>query len=116
MPEGYVPQTTFWLVTNGDRVIGEIRLRHKLTPALEQVGGHIGYAIRPSERGRGYATKMLRLVLKEAKKMGLKRVLLTCDPGNVASARVMLKNGAFQGIDSTDSQTGKPHSRYWIRL
>lgn len=116
LPEGHVPQTTFWLVRNSESVIGEARLRHKLTPALEQVGGHIGYAIRPSERHMGYATKMLRLVLKEAKKLGLKRVLLTCDPENTASARVMLKNGAFQGTDSTDPETGKPHSRYWIRL
>jgi predicted acetyltransferase len=116
LPEGFVPQTTFWLVRNEETILGEIRLRHTLTPSLEQVGGHIGYGIRPSERGRGYATAMLRLVLKEAKKLGLKRVLLTCEPDNVASSRVMIKNRAVQGTDSVNPETGKPHSRYWIRL
>lgn len=116
LPEGIVPQTTFWLVRGGNYIIGVTRFRHRLTPGLEQWGGHIGYAIRPSERRRGYATLMLKLALREAKKLGLKRVLLTCDPENTASARVMLKNGAVQGTDSTHPETGKPHSRYWIAL
>lgn len=116
LPEGFVPQTTFWLVRGEDYVVGEIRLRHTLTPGLENVGGHIGYGIRPSERRRGYATLMLKLCLREARKLGLKRVLLTCDPENVASARVMVKNGGVQGVDSINPDNNKPHSRYWIPL
>lgn len=113
---GFVPQTTFWLVRDGNRVIGEIRLRHRLNPELDHRGGHIGYAIRPSERNRGYATNMLALCLDEARKIGLKRVLLTCRPENVASARVMIKNGGVKSADGIDPETGRPTSRYWIEL
>lgn len=113
---GFVPQTTFWLVRDGNRVLGEIRLRHRLTPELEQRGGHIGYAIRPSERNKGYCTRMLAMCLDEARKLGLKRVLLTCDPANVASSKVMIKNGAVKTLDGIDPETGGPSARYWIEL
>jgi predicted acetyltransferase len=116
LPEGIVPQTTFWLLRNGDCVIGEIQLRHRLTPALERFGGNIGYAVRPSERRKGYARLMLKLVLDEARKLGMKRVLLTCSPDNTASARVMLANGAVQTTDGAQPETGEPKSRYWIEL
>ncbi len=113
---GFVPQTTFWLVRDGSRVLGEIRMRHRLTPELEHRGGHIGYAVRPSERNKGYCTRMLSMCLDEARKIGLKRVLLTCRPDNPASARVMIKNGGVRTIDGTDPETGEPTVRYWIEL
>jgi predicted acetyltransferase len=77
-------------------MLGGIRLRHRLSERLWQDGGHIGYDIRPSERGKGYATKMLELVLEKARERGLPWVLLTVDPSNVASIRVMEKNGAHK--------------------
>lgn len=113
---GFVPQTTFWLVRDGSRVLGEIRLRHRLTPELEHRGGHIGYAVRPSERNKGYCTRMLAMCLEEARKLGLARVLLTCDPQNAASAKVMIKNGGVKTTDGINPDTGLPMSRYWIEL
>ena len=58
-----------------------------------QRGGHIGYGVRYSEWNKGYGTRMLALALERAKALGLSRVLITCNDDNLASARVMEKNG-----------------------
>lgn len=96
VPPGYVPWTTFFLQDGDGRLLGGIRLRHRLNARLWQDGGHIGYDVRPSERNRGHATRMLALVLEEARALGLPWVLLTVAPGNRASIRVMEKNGAYR--------------------
>jgi len=93
VPKGMVPATTYWLVRDDGVVLGSCRLRHRLNEALWQDGGHIGYDIRPSCRNRGYATEMLALVLEEARRRGLDWVLLTVDPSNRPSVRVIEKNG-----------------------
>lgn len=65
LPEGYVPMSTFWLSVD-DTLVGISKLRHHLTESLRIEGGHIGYGIRPSERKKGYGTKLLELTLLEA--------------------------------------------------
>ncbi len=85
--------TTYWLVNADRRVLGAVNIRHHLTPSLLAIGGHIGYGIRPSERRKGYATKILSLALLRAKEMGIDRALLTCDKNNIASAKTIINNG-----------------------
>lgn len=63
---GSVPATIFWLISERVRVLSESRLRHRLTPSLEDVGGHIGYMVRPTERDKGYGTKLLAMTLAKA--------------------------------------------------
>lgn len=92
LPDGHVPESMYVLV-RGRTVLGGIHLRHELTEALRDHGGHIGYAVRPSHRRKGHGTRMLKLVLAEARRRGLQRVLLTCDSDNVASVRVIESNG-----------------------
>ncbi|WP_299408708.1 GNAT family N-acetyltransferase [Acaryochloris sp. IP29b_bin.148] len=113
---GFVPATTFWLINECDRVLGESRLRHRLTPSLEDWGGHIGYMVRPTERGKGNGTKLLALTLMKAQQIGLQRVLVTCNTDNQASARVIQKNGGVLASQSHSLQTVQPKSRYWIDL
>jgi len=60
---------------------------------LVQKYGHIGYGVRPSERQKGYATKMLEYALKECKKLGMNKVILGCYKENIGSAKTILKNG-----------------------
>jgi predicted acetyltransferase len=115
LPPGHVPWTTLWLVRDRT-IVGTSRLRHTLTPDLEQEGGHIGYDIRPSERRKGYGTLILTLTLDKAKELGLKRALLTCDRDNVASARVIERNGGQLAGVGPSPETGRPVSRYWIEL
>ncbi|HTS19284.1 MAG TPA: GNAT family N-acetyltransferase [Verrucomicrobiae bacterium] len=117
LPEGWVPAHTFWLVRDGRTVLGVLQLRHALTPFLESEGGHIGYSVRPSERGKGYATRMLAMALTEARRLGMKRVLITCDRENAASARVIQKNGGKLENEVASQVPGRAVTqRYWIGL
>jgi len=116
---GRVGSHFFWLVDDEkDFFIGEISIRHQLTPALERYGGHIGYGVRFSCWNKGLGTLMLKLALEQAQKIGLSRVLITCDDDNPGSARVMEKNGftLCDKIENTlDSRTILTR-RYWKTL
>ena len=119
LPAGHVPMTTYWLVRedeHGKTILGESRLRHYLNSALEVEGGHIGYAIRPSARRQGYGTHILALTLEKARRMGLRRVLVTCDTDNIASARIIKKNGGVLNGLVISPRAGRPISQYWIEM
>jgi predicted acetyltransferase len=113
---GRVPQSTFWLVHDGQRILGCSRLRHTLNAFLEEEGGHIGYDVRPSERRRGYGTLLLRLTLDKARDLGLKRVLITADTPNIASWRIIEKNGGVLQSEELSLHTGELLRKYWIKL
>jgi predicted acetyltransferase len=106
-PAHHVPSTTLWWI-DGSEYLGRISVRHRLTPALLEIGGHIGYDIRASARRRGHATVMLRRALPVAHGLGIDPALLTCDTTNVASRLVIERNGGvFEG-----ERHGK--LRYWV--
>jgi predicted acetyltransferase len=116
LPEGYVPWTAMWLVnTTTGQLLGVSSLRHRLTPTLEEIGGHIGYAIRPTQRGKGYGTAILSLSLEEAKKLGLTHVQVHCDVENIASARVIQKHGG-RLLSQSKIESGITVCRYCIEL
>jgi predicted acetyltransferase len=116
LPDGYVPQTTFWGIDDHGEVIGMLRMRHRLNDVLLRSGGHIGYYVRPEARGKGYASEMLRLALLQAREMGIDRVLLTAYASNEASCRVIEKNGGIMEDESPHPETGLPYRRYWIEV
>jgi predicted acetyltransferase len=117
LPPGLVPSSYYWLVRPQDgAILGVGALRHHLTPALEDVGGHIGYSIRPSERRKGYGTRILALTLDKARARGLDRVLVTCDTENVGSAHIIERNGGILASAGHSDRTGTYVSRYWIHL
>ncbi len=113
---GRVPQSTFWLLKDGQRIVGELRIRHYLNGFLEHHGGHIGYAIRPTEWRKGYGKRQLALALPRARDLELARVMLTCDVENVASARIIEANGGKLASQGISRVTGRLISRYWIAL
>ena len=115
IPPERVPMSDFWLI-DGDEYVGRLSLRHELNEALLVWGGHIGYQIRPSKRRRGYGKEILRLGLVRAKKLGLSRVLVTCDEDNTGSRKIIEYNrGQLENIiEVTDSPVRK--LRYWIDI
>jgi len=115
LPDGWVPGTTRFLEHEG-RLLGLFNLRHRLTENLRRFGGHVGYSVRPAERGKGYGTILLQAAMKEAERLGIDRVLVTCDTANVASAAVIKKCGGILEDRSFYAPAGYEVCRYWIEL
>lgn len=115
-PEGRVPSDCYLAVRTGDhRLVGMIDLRHHIDhPVLGTWGGHIGYSVHPEERRKGYATRMLQMDLENARRLGLARVLVTCDEDNIASEKTIRKNGGvYENMVPVDERMVK---RFWIEL
>ncbi|WP_342379247.1 GNAT family N-acetyltransferase [Bacillus thuringiensis] len=115
LPESWVPDSTYWLVTDHNRIVGVVNIRHSLTKHLFNAGGHIGYGIRPSERRKGYATKLLALSLEKAKQLNITKALIVCDEVNTASEKTILHNGGLRDEDFIE-EDGNVVRRFWIEL
>jgi predicted acetyltransferase len=112
---GRVPHSYFWLI-DGDDYIGRLILRHEVNEHLLQMGGHIGYDIRPSRRRQGYGKLILKYGLDRAKALGLERVLLTCDEDNFGSRRIIESHGGMlENIIEVEQWPAKV-CRYWVAL
>ncbi len=113
LPPDRVPAT--FLVADVDgSMVGRVSVRHRLNDWLRHEGGHIGYAVVPGERRKGYATEILRQALVVARSVGVDDVLVCCDEGNVGSSTVIVTCGG--AYDSTVEGTrGHRVERYWIR-
>ncbi len=116
LPPNHVP-STFLFAFVGRRIIGRVSIRHSLNPFLERVGGHIGYVVVPEFRRRGFATGILRLSLQIARaKLGIRRVLVTCDEDNIGSVRTIEKNGGILENIVSGQDLEQPKRRYWIDI
>lgn len=113
--DGLVPATTYMAISINDNIlIGMIDIRHRLNDYLLNFGGHIGYSIRKSERQKGYATEMLSLALTECIKLNIKKVLITCNKDNIASAKTIINNGGK--LENEITEGNRITQRYWINL
>jgi predicted acetyltransferase len=110
-----VPDSTFFCLDLDRNIfVGAINIRHYLNQNLLNTGGHIGDGVRPSERRKGYATNMIKLGLEECRKLGIKRVLITCDKTNIGSAKSIINNGGV--LENEVIEDGVVEQRYWIDL
>ena len=115
LPRGFVSHSTFWLVEDGAFVVGVSNIRHSLTLSLLREGGHIGYGVRPSARRRGLGHEILRQSLLRARELGIGDVLVTCAATNVASARIIARNGGVLESQAFLPERNEVVQRYWIR-
>lgn len=116
VPEDWVVSSTFFALRKGDnRIIGMLDIRHELNDFLRNYGGHIGYGVRPSERGKGYATQILQIALDYCHDLGLKRVMLACNKDNIASRKTILKCGGVLEREFTHTD-GQDVLVFWVEL
>jgi predicted acetyltransferase len=121
LPDDLVPATNLWIVQH-DQYLGAIQLRHRLNPFLAELGGHVGFGIRPSARRRGLAGFALNAALARARHLGLPRILITCDQDNTGSARTIEgAGGMLERLREPDDHSRshgfhQPLRRYWITL
>lgn len=116
LPNDFSPQSEFWLVKDSVKYIGTLKIRHRLgNEYLKLVGGHVGYYIRPSERSIGYGNLILSLGLKEARRLGLRKILITCSENNLKSQKVIESNGGIYESKASHIKTGGM-MRYWFAL
>ncbi|MBO7196288.1 MAG: GNAT family N-acetyltransferase [Clostridia bacterium] len=117
LPAGRVIATQFMFVRRSDnRVVGMIQVRHYFNDYLEKYAGHIGYSIRPGERGRGYAKQMLASVLPFCREIGIERLLITCNEDNVKSEKTIIANGGVYESTVYEPNEKINLKRFWIAL
>lgn len=116
-PAGLVPSSLFFPIEESEgRPLGCLDLRHSLdTDWLRRYGGHIGYGVRPSERGKGYAKAMLRLAFPLARELGLSRLTVGHLEENPASGAVIRACGG-RAPEQVVQPDGRRVYRYTILL
>ena len=113
--DAYVPCTTLFLKSMSDnKVCGSISIRHELNEFLFNFGGHIGYSVTPSERGKGYGKLQLKMALEIAKDLGIEKCLITADKTNTLSNKTIISEGGV--LENTVMWNNEPLNRYWINL
>ena len=113
--DGYVPCTTLFLKRMSDnKVCGSISIRHELNEFLFNFGGHIGYSVTPSERGKGYGKLQLKMALEIASYLGIEKCLITADKTNTLSNKTIISEGGV--LENTVMWNNEPLNRYWINL
>lgn len=113
---GRSPSTTFLCIREKDQeLIGICNLRHDLNQEyLLHISGHIGLSIRPQERRKGYGKKLLAHAIKEAKNLGISRILVTAAEANIASQKTILSlGGVFEDRRYNEADQEWMY-RYWI--
>lgn len=115
LKEGYVP-STFLFAFVQKKLVGRLMVRHKLNTFLRRIGGHIGYGVVPSERGKGYGKAIAQHSLTIAKTLGLQKVLISCDEENLPSKKIIEELGGV--LERVEEQEGKlPKKRlYWVEI
>lgn len=108
--------STFFLAWLGEIIVGRLTFRHSMDENILNVRGHMGYVVLPEFRNQGFATQILQLALPFAKNVGLRRILLTCDKGNIASLRTIEKCGGVFFRTHTPSDDTHPKLQFWINL
>ena len=117
LPEGFVPRTHRWLLSPAGELVGVARVRHRIdTPFLTEHGGHIGYDVAPAMRRRGYGHIAMAVGLREARRIGLDRVLLCASETNAPSRATIERAGGILESTSYSEFWKERLCKYWVSV
>ncbi|MCE4956429.1 GNAT family N-acetyltransferase [Macrococcoides caseolyticum] len=116
IPHGMVPATQFLCVNAQNKIVGMVNIRHYLNDFLIQIGGHVGYSVRPDERRKGIAKWMLQESLNFLKTKDVDKALVTCDYNNIGSKKTILSCGGMYENSVHDDHDNIDVERYWINI
>ena len=117
VPSHLVPASQFMFVRKSDNgLVGMLQVRHCFNDYLEKYAGHIGYSVRPSERRKGYAKEMLKMALPFCREIGLNKVLVCWNDGNIGSEKTILSNGGVYESTVCEPSSNRDLIRFWIIL
>lgn len=115
VPEGFVANSTFWLVDGGE-LVGVSNLRHALNERLREHGGHIGLGVRPSRRGQGFGSLLLARTIEQARQRGIGEIHIHCHKSNAASAAMIRSNGGVLVSEVGEQGSQEIIERYLIAV
>ena len=117
VPENFIQATQFICIRKSDnKLVGMIQVRHHFNEYLEKYAGHIGYSVRPTERCKGYAKEMLKMVLPFCKEIGLDKILISCSDSNIGSEKTIIANGGVYESTVLEPNSNRFLKRFWIDL
>lgn len=111
--KGFVPATTYFYLED-EKIVGTINIRHCLNDSLLKKGGHIGYSVVPSQRRKGYATKMLQEAISICRRWDIIPILVTCNKENIASRKTIEKCGGKLENEYFNEISNETILRFWI--
>lgn len=109
-------KSLLYLCFDDEKLIGLLSIRYELPEELSNQYGDIGYGVRPTERNKGYAAKMLQYALIVCRQKGMDRVMMGCYKDNIPSVKVIRKNGGLLIKESEKDRKGRISQYYWIQL
>lgn len=113
----YSSTSSYFVINENDRLIGAASLRHYLTAEGYNTWGHIGYGVRPSERRKGCAVQILKMMLEEAKAKKMRKVLVAAHTSNIGSVKVIEScGGRLENIVADTDEKGETINRYWFSV
>lgn len=115
LPDGRVPHTSLYGFLD-EMIVGRCSVRHRLNDSLQKRGGHIGYAVAPRFRRRGFGTQLFEAGLGYLKSLGETAALLTCAKSNLPSIKMITKAGGILERERCDDETKETTLLYWIDL
>lgn len=113
----YSSTSSYFVADENGRLVGAASLRHYLTAEGYSTWGHIGYGVRPSERRKGYAVQILKIMLEEAGRRKMHKALVACHTSNIGSVKVIEScNGKLENIVNDPDEKDETISRYWFDI
>lgn len=113
----YSSSSSYFVINENGRIIGATSLRHYLTVEGYNTWGHIGYGVRPSERRKGCAVQMLKMMLEEARAKKMRKVLVSAHTSNIGSVKVIEScGGRLENIVDDPDEKGETINRYWFDI